>query len=199
MTIAESERRSPGSPAPARERHEHRARAVRRMSGAIELARRGAITVIERVPGAVRATWAGAHGATSALQTLPDSTLRWIAATSVGLGVGLRLAGAPRLVSAAGAAPALIVGAAIALRPIKPVVPAHEGADAPPGGIADMSGEHTKGTISKATGTVEERLGQLTGDKERQAHGRARQVQGAGQEGLGDIQDAVRKPRDKKS
>jgi uncharacterized protein YjbJ (UPF0337 family) len=165
------------------------------MSGAIELARRGATTVIERVPGAVRATWAGAHGATSALQTLPDSTLRWIAATSVGLGAGLRLAGAPRLVSAAGAAPALIVGAAIALRPIKPVVPAHEGADAPPGGIADMSGEHTKGTISKAEGTVEKRLGRLTGDKERPAHGRAGQVRGSTPKGLGNVQDAIRRPK----
>jgi hypothetical protein len=131
MTITESERRSPGTPAPANELHENRAGAVRRISDAIELARRGAITVIERVPGTVRATRAGAHGMTTALQTLPDSTLRWIAATSVGLGAGLRLAGAPRLVSAAGAAPALIVGAAIALRPIKPVAPAYEGADVP--------------------------------------------------------------------
>jgi uncharacterized protein YjbJ (UPF0337 family) len=197
MTIAESERRSPGTPAPVRELHEQRARAVRRMSGAIALAGRGATTVLERVPGAVRATWAGAHGATSALQGLPDSTLRWIAAASVGLGAGLRLAGAPRLVSAAGAAPALIVGAAIALRPIKPDVPTHEGAAVPPGGIAGLTDEHTRGAISTAEGKSEEGLATLTGGKERPAHGRARQVQGATPKSLGDVQDAIRGPKGK--
>ena len=43
--------------------------------------------------------------------------LRWLAAGSVGLGAGLSLAGAPRLVVAAGVAPAVIIGAAIASRP----------------------------------------------------------------------------------
>ena len=65
------------------------------------------------MPGSVHATRAGASGATSALQLLPDSTLRWLAAASVGLGAGFCLAGAPRLVIAAGVAPALILGAAI--------------------------------------------------------------------------------------
>ena len=134
---------------------------------------------------------------TTALQSLPDSTLRWIAATSVGLAAGLRLAGAPRLVSAAGAAPALIVGAVIALRPTEPVVPAHEQAEESVGGTIDMTDEHTKGTISTAEGKVEEGLGKLTGDKEAQVHGKAKQVQGAAQKGLGDVQDAIREPKDK--
>ena len=99
------------------------------MSGTIELARASAARLIERAPAVMRATRAGVDGTTAALQTLPDSTLRWIAATSVGLAAGLRLAGAPRLVSAAGAAPALIVGAAMALRPAEPVVPVHEHAE----------------------------------------------------------------------
>jgi hypothetical protein len=76
------------------------------------------------VPGTMHATRAGARGTTSALQTLPDSTLRSLAASSIGLGAGFYLAGAPRLVIAAGVAPALIVGAAIVLRPIAPVAPA---------------------------------------------------------------------------
>ena len=60
-----------------------------------------------------------------------------------------------------------------------------------------MTDEHTKGAISKATGKVEEGLGKLTGNKAQELHGKVKQVQGAGQEGLGDIQDAVRGPKDK--
>jgi hypothetical protein len=78
--------------------------------------------VMVHVPGTIQATLAGAHGTTSALRALPDPTLRWLAAGSVGLGAGLSLAGAPRLVVAAGVAPALIVGAAMALRQGEPVV-----------------------------------------------------------------------------
>jgi acyl-CoA reductase-like NAD-dependent aldehyde dehydrogenase len=59
-------------------------------------------------------------GTTSALQTLPDSTLLALTATSVGLGAGFYLARAPRLVVAAGILPALAAGAAIVLRPISP-------------------------------------------------------------------------------
>ena len=57
-----------------------------------------------------------------------------------------------------------------------------------------MTDEHTKGAISKVTGTVEEALGKLTGNKKQELHGTVRQVQGAGQEALGDIQDAIRGP-----
>ena len=183
--------------APDLDTDEHDPSVPGRTTGAVELARTSAATVIERAPGALRATRAGAQGVTTALQSLPDSTLRWIAATSVGLAAGLRLAGAPRLVSAAGAAPALIVGAVIALRPTVPVVPAHEQAEASVGGTIDMSDEHTKGAISTAKGKVEEGLGKLTGDKEAQVHGKAKQVQGAAQKGLGDVQDAIREPKDK--
>jgi hypothetical protein len=94
------------------------------VSGAINIARTSATTLMAHVPGTMHATRAGARGTTSALQTLPDSTLRSLAASSIGLGAGFYLAGAPRLVIAAGVAPALIVGAAIVLRPIAPVAPA---------------------------------------------------------------------------
>jgi len=124
MRIAKSKRRSPGTPAPARDRRKHLASVARRVSGAIRIARTGTTTLIVRVPRTMHATRAGAHGTTSALQTLPDPTLRWLAAGSVGLGAGLSLAGAPRLVIAAGIAPALILGAAIVARPIEPVAPA---------------------------------------------------------------------------
>jgi hypothetical protein len=79
--------------------------------------------VIARVPATVEATRSGARGTTSVLRNLPDSTLRWLAASSVGLGAGLYLAGKPRLLIAAGMAPALFMGAAIVGRPTEPAVP----------------------------------------------------------------------------
>lgn len=124
MTIAESKRRSPGTPAPAHGLQGRLKSVVRRVSGVMKIAGTSATGLIARVPGTIHATRAGAHGTTSALQTLPDPTLRGLAATSVGLGAGFYLAGAPRLAVAAGVAPALLMGAAIVLRPNKRVVPA---------------------------------------------------------------------------
>lgn len=123
MTTTKSGRRSPRVPARARDVGAHLAGVVRRVSGAISIARTNAAALIVRVPGTVHATRAGAHETTTALQTLPDPTLRWLAASSVGLGAGFYLAGAPRLAVAAGVAPALLLGAAIVLRPIEPVAP----------------------------------------------------------------------------
>jgi uncharacterized protein YjbJ (UPF0337 family) len=60
-----------------------------------------------------------------------------------------------------------------------------------------MSDEHVKGTLNKAQGKGEEGLGKVTGNKQEQGRGKARQVQGNAQKGLGDIQDAVRKPKNK--
>jgi hypothetical protein len=122
MKIAKHRGHAPSPPVPARDRPSYIARVGRRVSGAFRIARIGATAIIERLPGTIDATRAGAEGTTSALQALPDPTLRWLAAGSVGLGAGLSLAGAPRLVVAAGVAPALIMGAAIALRSGEPVV-----------------------------------------------------------------------------
>ncbi len=57
-----------------------------------------------------------------------------------------------------------------------------------------MTDEHTKGAISRVTGKAEEALGKLTGNKKQELHGTVRQVQGSGQEALGDVQDAIRGP-----
>jgi uncharacterized protein YjbJ (UPF0337 family) len=57
-----------------------------------------------------------------------------------------------------------------------------------------MTDEHVKGTLNKARGNVEERLGKVTGNRPSQVRGKARQIQGSAQEGLGDIQNVVRKP-----
>ena len=154
MTTAKPKRRAPRPAAPARGARKRLAGAGQRVSGALSTAGSSATRLLDRLPATVRATRIGMESTTTALQALPDSTLRWIAATSVGLGAGLRLAGAPRLVSAAGAAPALLVGMAIALRPPKPALPAHHHDDASPEGIADTTAEH-EGAIGKAGGKPE--------------------------------------------
>jgi hypothetical protein len=110
---------------------EVRASVAQRTSGALRSVGSGVATLGRRLPGTVRASGTAGHQATAQLQRLPDSTLRWIAATSVGLAAGLRIAGAPRLVTAAGAAPALLMGAAIALRPTEPGVLVDDHADEP--------------------------------------------------------------------
>ncbi len=73
--------------------------------------------MLGHVPGTVDATRSRARDATHALQSLPDSALRFLAASSMGIGAGFYLARAPRLAIVAGVAPALVMGAAIALRP----------------------------------------------------------------------------------
>ncbi|MGD0018633.1 MAG: hypothetical protein ABSD62_05210 [Candidatus Limnocylindrales bacterium] len=73
--------------------------------------------VADRLPGAFDSIRSGAESTVTRLQTMPDSALRLLAAASLGLGAGLRLAGAPRLVTLAGFAPASILGFAIVSRP----------------------------------------------------------------------------------
>jgi hypothetical protein len=123
MTV-EPEIRSRATTNDADDLRHRRGTAVRRASRAIAIARAGAGKLLDRAPGTLRATRAGASGSTSALQLLPDPTLRWLAAASVGLGAGLHLAGAPRLISAAGASPALLISAAILSRPDAPAAAA---------------------------------------------------------------------------
>jgi hypothetical protein len=79
--------------------------------------RDGAGQVAERLPDAYAHAKSGAQGAVTRLQKVPDSGLRLLTAASIGLGTGLRLAGAPRLVTLAGFAPASVFGFAILSRP----------------------------------------------------------------------------------
>ena len=124
MTSTRTRRRSPATAAPARGGRARLTSVARRLAGVVRSAGSTALTLVGRVPGTVRATRAGARDTTSAMQTLPDSTLTLLAASSVGLSAGLRLARAPRIVVAAGVVPALIAGAAIALRPADRDLPA---------------------------------------------------------------------------
>lgn len=95
--------------------------AIGRLPGLAGKTRDGAEQVAEqvtdRLPGTLAHANKGARAAVTRLQTVPDSGLRLLAAASIGLGTGLRLAGAPRLVTLAGFAPVPILGFAILSRP----------------------------------------------------------------------------------
>ena len=131
MTIEEFEPNKPGRLAtlvrrvsgPARAARNGAANLLGRVPATIRSARNGVANLVRRVPGTISATQSGALATTTALQQLPDSTLQSLAASSAGLGAGLYLAGRRRLAVAAGVIPALIVGVAIAVRPVKKAPP----------------------------------------------------------------------------
>lgn len=124
MKGAKSGRRSRADRTPSADPGQRRAGIAPRLSGAISSAWATATTFVGRVPGTLDATRTGARQAARSLQTLPDPTLRWLAAGSVGLSAGLFLTGKRRLVIAASIAPAVAMGAAIVARPVE-----HVGAD----------------------------------------------------------------------
>jgi hypothetical protein len=107
---------------PSADPGQRRAGLARHLSGAISSALTTATTFVGRVPGALDATRTGAREAARSLQTLPDPTLQWLAAGSVGLSAGLFLTGKRRLVIAASLAPAVAMGAAIVARPVESAV-----------------------------------------------------------------------------
>jgi hypothetical protein len=100
---------------------------ARRAAEVAERARRVAAKLAARASRTVQATQTGARATATALQRLPDSTLRWLAASSVGLTTGFYLAGRRRIVIAAGVAPAVVVGVALALRPPRSTVASEAG------------------------------------------------------------------------
>ncbi len=70
----------------------------------------------EQIPPIVEGVRDGALEGARTIQALPDPSQRLLAAFSLGLGVGLSIAGAPRLVVAATVAPAILVAATIVVR-----------------------------------------------------------------------------------
>ena len=122
MKGTKSGRRSRADRTPSADPGQRRAGVARHLSGAMSSAWATATTFVGRVPGTLDATRTGARQAARSLQTLPDPTLRWLAAGSVGLSAGLFLTGKRRLVIAASIAPAVAMGAAIVARPIEKVV-----------------------------------------------------------------------------
>lgn len=73
--------------------------------------------VARHLPEAFDRVRSSAGNGVTRLQTMPDSGLRLLAAASIGLGTGLRLAGKSRLATLAGFVPASILGFAIVSRP----------------------------------------------------------------------------------
>ena len=70
----------------------------------------------EQIPPIVEGVRDGALEGARTIQALPDPSQRLLAAFSLGLGVGLSIAGAPRLVVAATLAPAIFVAATVVAR-----------------------------------------------------------------------------------
>ncbi len=120
MTSVQPRRHAPPTQIPVIERRTRIRGVAQRASGVIATAGTRAAALKDRVSGTMSVTRDGARGSTRALQVLPDSTLRLLAAASVGIGAGLYLAGAPRVISAVGASPALFMGAAIVTRSNQP-------------------------------------------------------------------------------
>ena len=85
-------------------------------AAALEGARATADEVGTRLPSIASAGAEGAAESVRMLQELTDPRLELLAAFSLGIGAGLWLAGAPRLVTLAALSPALFVGVAIASR-----------------------------------------------------------------------------------
>src|ERR1035437_11111764 len=85
-------------------------------SAAMAGARATADEVGTRLPSIAAAGAEGAAGSVRMLQEVSDPRLKLLAAFSLGVGAGLWMAGAPRLVTLAALSPALLVGIAIVSR-----------------------------------------------------------------------------------
>ena len=85
-------------------------------AAALATARVTADEVGTRLPGIASAGVEGAAESVRMLQELADPRLELLAAFSLGVGTGLWLAGAPRLVTLAALSPGLLAGVAIASR-----------------------------------------------------------------------------------
>jgi hypothetical protein len=85
-------------------------------AAALAGARATADEVGTRLPGIASAGAEGAAESMRMLQELSDPRLELLVAFSLGVGAGLWMAGAPRLVTLAALSPAVLVGVAIASR-----------------------------------------------------------------------------------
>ena len=92
------------------------AKAQEGASAALAGARATADEVGTRLPDIASAGAGGAAESVKMLQELSDPRLQFLMAFSLGVGAGLWMAGAPRLVTLAALSPALVAGVAIASR-----------------------------------------------------------------------------------
>jgi uncharacterized protein YjbJ (UPF0337 family) len=54
-----------------------------------------------------------------------------------------------------------------------------------------MNKDHVKGTANDVAGKVQQKVGEMTGNKESQVKGMGKQVKGKVQKGVGDVKDAA--------
>ena len=83
---------------------------------AVSSIRSGVDMASERLPGLVEDGATATSDVLRSLRELPDDRLILVATFSLGLGIGLWLAGAPRLVTLAAFSPAIVMGLASASR-----------------------------------------------------------------------------------
>jgi hypothetical protein len=160
--------------------------AIQHVPDLLSSARSGAGQVVGAMPDAVERARHGAQGTATTLQKMPDQALRLLAAASIGMAAGLKLAGAPRLVALAAAVPAFVVGGAVIARPGRtpgdPKETATTGEHAVDGArrvvrdvevearkaVRGIDGTDTKDAIGNAGDEVRKDLGNL-GDDAREA------------------------------
>lgn len=122
MALQQHQSMEPGRAGPERRRAILAHGLARALHSARSAAASSSRSLRSSLPEIVHTSQIAAQGTTKTLQGLPDPTLRWLTAASAGLGAGLFLAGSPRVVTAAGIAPALAMAAVMVLRP----TPRHE-------------------------------------------------------------------------
>jgi uncharacterized protein YjbJ (UPF0337 family) len=57
-----------------------------------------------------------------------------------------------------------------------------------------MDKEHIKGAADKASGTMKEAAGKITGNEKLEAEGKFDKVKGEVRQGVGDVKDQLKKP-----
>jgi hypothetical protein len=90
------------------------------LADTMDAVRSTAGTVGDRLPDVIETVKASASEGARTVQAWPEPTQRLAAAFSLGLGVGLTLAGAPRLLVAGSLVPAIAVAATVLAREPKP-------------------------------------------------------------------------------
>jgi len=55
-----------------------------------------------------------------------------------------------------------------------------------------MDNQRIQGGLRKATGTIKEKVGQITGDRETEAEGKAEKAEGSVRSAIGHVKDAVK-------
>lgn len=93
------------------------------IGSALRIARSAGGMLRRRADPVVAAARSGFGWTSRTVQAMPIGRTRSLAAGSVGLAAGLYLGGAPRLITAAGVAPAALIGAAILMRPAADIEP----------------------------------------------------------------------------